>query len=327
MEGYPGSSHLMKPYRSFTLLLFVGALFADAAPLRVDINSEGRSDMRTVGWENWKPSDDNWSQTFGDVTVTLRASSDDGSLSLKGSKAIVIYGVTLGADGAIVSGGKPAEIEIQLEGLTPGLHTFVGYHHELGEYPGTYTIAANDGGKIKGFEPSTEARHNDEVGTTYISFEAKANRPSVIRIAPHRGDRVVLSGFAIDVSDPRKKALKPLPVDLERHADGDNGKVQLAWSPSSSAVAHDVYVVSDVDPDAAERKLIDATKLTTIKGSAYAAAIAPNNSLLHYAWRIDSVDASGNVTPGMSGTFESVISPFQRLKAMGVSRLADVVGV
>ncbi|MDB4632268.1 T9SS C-terminal target domain-containing protein [bacterium] len=288
----------MKRYVFLTFLLVANVLFADVAPLRVDINSEGRSDMRTIGWENWKPSDDNWSQTFGEVTVSLRASNEGGSLGLKGSKAIVISGVTLGADGAIVSGGDPAEIEILFEGLTPGPHTFVGYHHELGEHPATYTIAANEGGKIKGFTPSTEPRHNDEVGTTYISFEANADQSSMIRIASHRGDRVVLSGFAIDVSDPRLKALKPLPADLERHADGDDGKVQLAWSPSSSTVVHDVYVVSDVDPDAAERELVNASKLTTIKGSAYAAAITPNNALLHYAWRVDSVDARGVVTRG-----------------------------
>ena len=141
----------MKRYVFLTFLLVANVLFADVAPLRVDINSEGRSDMRTIGWENWKPSDDNWSQTFGEVTVSLRASNEGGSLGLKGSKAIVISGVTLGADGAIVSGGDPAEIEILFEGLTPGPHTFVGYHNELGEHPGTYTIAANEGGKIKGF--------------------------------------------------------------------------------------------------------------------------------------------------------------------------------
>jgi hypothetical protein len=27
-------------------------------PLRADINSENRSDMRTIGWENWRPSAD-----------------------------------------------------------------------------------------------------------------------------------------------------------------------------------------------------------------------------------------------------------------------------
>lgn len=116
----------MKRYRSVILLLLVGVILADAAPLRVDINADERSDMRTLGWENWRPSGGDWSQTFGEVTAILRASSDAGTLSLKGNKAILIHGVTLGADGAVVSGSEPAEIEIQLDGLSPGPHTFVG---------------------------------------------------------------------------------------------------------------------------------------------------------------------------------------------------------
>ena len=87
---------------------FISAAIVGGAPLRVDINSEGRADMRTAGWENWKPTDDDFSETFGDVTVTLRASHEGGTMSLKGSKAAVVHGVTLGADGVVVTGGKPA---------------------------------------------------------------------------------------------------------------------------------------------------------------------------------------------------------------------------
>ena len=47
----------MKIYKSFVLMLIAAPMLAvvptGAAPLRVDINTEGRADMRTVGWENW----------------------------------------------------------------------------------------------------------------------------------------------------------------------------------------------------------------------------------------------------------------------------------
>ncbi len=56
-------------------------------------------------------------------------------------------------------------------------------------------------------------------------------------------------------------------------------------------------------PQAAERKLAAATKdsegfLASVKGGSYSAPIVANNSLLHYAWRVDSVDAKGKVTRG-----------------------------
>ena len=117
------------------------------------------------------------------------------------------------------------------------------------------------------------------------------------------GKRVVLSGFAIDVADPHKKAIKPFPADRARHADGDDGKMLLTWTPSHSAVSHNVYLVSDLDPDKAARKLAAATRdsdgcLASVASSSYSAPIEKHNSLLHYAWRVDSVDANGNVTRG-----------------------------
>jgi cellulose-binding protein len=273
-----------------------------AAPLRVDINSEERADMRTVGWENWQPSGGDMSQSFSDVTVTLCAGGNGGSVSLSGNKRLVVHGVTVGADGAVATGGNPAVMEVRLEGLAPGPHTFVGYHHALGGADGIYAVSTGNR-KVEGIKTSQEPRHNDEVGTSFIEFEAKAGQPVVIRIAAASGDRVLLNGFAIDVTDPRKKALKPMPADYERHTDGDDGKMKLTWTPSGSVVNHHVYMVFDRDPGAAERKLTAATKdsegfLASVKGDSYSTTIVANNSLLHYAWRVDSVDAKGKVTCG-----------------------------
>jgi len=296
----------MQIHKSLALLLTAASLLATAptgaAPLRVDINSEGRADMRTVGWDNWQRSGGDMSQSFGDVTVTLRAGENGGSVSLSGNKGILVHGVTLGAEGAVVSGGTPTVMEIQLEGLAPGPHTFVGYHHRLGGASGTYTVSAGES-RTEGIEPSSEPRHNEEVGASFFAFEAKAGEPGVVRIAAASQDSVFLNGFALDASDPQKTALKPLPADYERHADGDDGKVMLAWTPSNSAINHHVYMVSDRDTEIAARKAAAAVKdsegfLATVQGSTFSAPIEANNSLLHHAWRVDSVDAQGNITRG-----------------------------
>jgi hypothetical protein len=285
-------------YLVFTVLIIGHQCLAGAEPLRVDINSENRADMRTVGWENWRPSGDEMSRSFGDVTVTLRASGNGGSVRLFGSKPLVVNGVTVGADGAVATGGKPVVMEVQLEGLAPGPHTFVGYHHTLNGDAGVYTISAGNR-EVEGIETSRESRHNDDVGTSFIKLEAKAGQPVVIRIAAASGDRVILNGFALDSTNPHKKALKPNPTNYERHADADSGKIELTWTPSDSAVKHHVYMASDIVIEDAQRKLAAKTKsLASVKGGFCAAPIVPNNSLLHYVWRVDSVDAKGNVTRG-----------------------------
>ena len=285
-----------------SLMLSLATILSHAAaptsqPLRVDINSEGRRDMRTVGWNNWRPTDGSMRQSFGDITVSLRASGAGGEVGLKGSKAIVIDGVTLGADAAVATGESPV-MEVQIEGLGTGIHSFVGYHHSIsGDDETPYAVSVGDQ-MIRGIKPTKNVHHNDEVASSYVEFEAKKDQPVVIRIAARDGKRVLLSGFAIDVANPRKKALKPIPVDHERHADGDDGKILLKWTPSNSAVSHNVYLVSDLDADTAARKLAAATRATdgclaNVESDSYSAPIERNNSLLHYAWRVDSVDASG----------------------------------
>ena len=66
----------------FAILIVGHQCPASAGPLRVDINSEDRADMRTIGWENWHPSGDDMSRSFGDVTVTLRAGGNGGLVRL-----------------------------------------------------------------------------------------------------------------------------------------------------------------------------------------------------------------------------------------------------
>jgi hypothetical protein len=299
--------------KSLGLLLTPALLStAFAAPLRVDINdSEGRADMRSVGWENWRfdkgaAEGISTKKTFGDITATLSPGAG-GSLGFPGNKVHVIHGVTVGADGAVVTGETPV-LELKLEGLAPGPHTFTGYHHAVGKAAfGTFTVSAGDS-KVEGIKPSTDPRHDDEVATSFLEFEAKAGQPVVIRVAGTGAEGVILNGFVIDAANPQSKALKPVPFDHDRHADGDSGKVKLAWTPARDAVSQNIYMASASDPAEAVKKLATIKDgeglLADVKnGATFDASIVPKNSLLHYAWRVDSVDAQGKITPGDVWTF------------------------
>jgi hypothetical protein len=175
--------NLQKFFRLLISVFLAGSAAFGSTPLRVDINADGRADMRTLGWDNWRPSVDRMRQSFGDITVTLSPSSDQGTISLKANKAMIVHGVTLGADAAVATGGPHAAMNVQIEGLTAGPHSFVGYHYSLsGESAGTYTVSTGDR-KVEGIQLPNKPRHNDEVGTSYIEFEAREGQPVVIRIA------------------------------------------------------------------------------------------------------------------------------------------------
>lgn len=271
-------------------------------PLRVDINADNRADMRTDGWENWLASENNAKRSFGNLTVSLRSGNERGRISLVGDKSIVVHGVTLGADAVVATSETQAVLEIVLEGLDTGPHSFLGYHHAIGDHYGTYTVTVN-GQTVEGVQPSQQAFHNDEVESSFVEFTAIAGVPTIVRILSVGGTRVLLSGFAIDSDNPRKKALKPFPADFERHADGETGIVQLSWASSASAVNQHLYLVAALDPEVAERQLAAATRdsqhfIASIEGTSYTAPIASNNSLLHYVWRVDSVDAAGKIARG-----------------------------
>ena len=70
-------------------------------PLKVDINSEGRSDMKTYGWEKWRPDSNSPVGSFGDIQVEISGGHPDDRLELKGNKALVAAGTTVGADGIV----------------------------------------------------------------------------------------------------------------------------------------------------------------------------------------------------------------------------------
>ncbi|HOK96068.1 MAG TPA: hypothetical protein PKW71_08065, partial [Anaerohalosphaeraceae bacterium] len=134
----------MKHHLSAVILVLTAVLTVSsvANPLRVDINCDSRQDMRTEGWENWCPAGGDMKRSFGNLTVSLRAPS--GSIELSGNKSLVVNGITVGADGAVAAGVKPAVMELQIEGLAAGPHTFVGYHHAFQNAAGIYSVSIGD---------------------------------------------------------------------------------------------------------------------------------------------------------------------------------------
>jgi hypothetical protein len=226
------------------------------------------------------------------------------------TKTGIDTGATMATDGVMSAGG----IEMEIKGLAAGPHTIVTYHNSIwdelasslnvschGTKPGNESIE-----RVTGLRPSQKVAHNDDVASAFLSFHAVADKPVVIRIVKGaRAERqpALLNGFAIDRSDPRRMARKPAPANDDEHVDGDSGFVELRWTPATDAVRHDVYVAADRDAAVAAARVEragrdDAELLQSVAASHATLDIADNDSLLHYCWRVDEVDRSGQVTRG-----------------------------
>jgi len=297
------------------------AEFNWARPLRVDLGmNTGRNDTGTPGWREWQVVDGaEASQEFDGVKVTLRAAaadelkiSDNATATLKGTwnKAGLALGATMATDGilAATDAKAPTAMELEITGLPPGPQTLGTYHNLLDD-----VAAASYGIEVDGqptpirVEPSQRVSDNLAVASAFISFEANEGEPTVIRIAPMGANAatspVILNGFELGAVDPTRKTAAPSPAHDDNHVDADDGAVKLAWRAPSSAVKYEVFFASAPTAEAAFDAIAaaqpgDDAHLGTVERTNVPIKLDPKKTLLHYAWRVDAIDANGQVTHG-----------------------------
>src|SRR5260370_3829886 len=189
------------------------------AELKVDLNPpDRRGDVLTPHWENWGWQDGPWgSRTFGGVTVTFRPATAK-TLDHVWTKSFLDYGVHTVLDGiAVTEKGAQGGIDMVISGLTPGKHSVVTYHNEMREMePAKFDVLVGDEVKIKGLVSTRGATNDYEAASTFMEFEAAANKDVVLHFRPESASpnqSIVLNGFELDTADPHKKAIKPSPAD------------------------------------------------------------------------------------------------------------------
>ncbi|HEY2881614.1 MAG TPA: hypothetical protein VGJ15_04260, partial [Pirellulales bacterium] len=282
------------------LLASLATLAAGAANsaerLRVDISPDnGRNDIITAGWENWRVASggDTKSKKFGDVTITLRRAGKVGKgIACDCWKGGIDYKATVTSDGVyIADGDSGGQLEMVIAGLMPGKHSIVTYHNSI--WNGTlshFDVLVNDKPLAKGIAPSIKVTDRDDSATACVEIEAVKDQDVVLRFVPDgKGpfDNVVLNGFEIDRPDPLRQALKAIPANGDEHAGADT---VLNWRPAKSAIAHEVYFGTDAD------RVANATRESPeFKGRvtevAYSLADKPLDDVTDYYWRIDEIEA------------------------------------
>lgn len=244
--------------------------------------------------------------TFHHLTFILSTSSPDkGRLKpdwWKGGMSPQ-YQSKMASDGLLALNG--AAIELRIRGLTPGRHTLTTYHNAW-ESPDAHSSCPTHIG-IEALPastrviPSNRVTHNADTAVAYLVFDVQSGEDAVIRFQPDpsfpsdQDKKVVLSGFELDRSDPRRKASKPIPKNREEHADGDNGALRLEWTAAASALSHDVFFGHD------QQRVATATRSSPdFQGNQMESTFAAGDlkSMDTYYWRIDEVDSQGRRTRG-----------------------------
>jgi hypothetical protein len=279
-----------------TILAF-GAL-VHAAELKVDLNPpDNRKDLLTPHWENWAWREGgSASQTFGNVTVTFRAATNE-VLSPVLFKGSLDYGATMAADGIVSKNSSSGGIEMIINGLTPGRHTIVTYHNEVRDHvaPAVLDVFVGDEQKIKDLVSTYRATNDYEIASAFLEVEAVAGQEIVVRFSPDNSSAnksIIINGFEIDSANPHKMAIKPSPANEDEHWPNESA---LTWTAPINSVSHQFYF--GMDSNAVANATVSSSEF---KGNlSFANFPLPKlDSMKSYFWRVDEVDADKNVTRG-----------------------------
>jgi hypothetical protein len=286
--------------RAFLLFSCLLAISLGAAPLlKVDVSMDtGRNDTAAEGWVEWQVKDGRTaSRQFGTVRVELRAI---GTEPLKGTwyKRGLATGAVMATDGV-----RASQIQLRITGLEPGNHSIATWHNVPDKTPFGMLALRPNGQEPLLIESSHRCEKDVDAAVAYLTFKADANGVAEINIVNAGEGAVILNGFELDGSNPLLKATSPYPEFNNWHVDGDSGEVRLEWMAPESAQSHRVYFVRADSIKAAREALLsekpdDNLHVASVADPVHTVKVDAYNSQVFYAWRVDTVDAAGDVTMG-----------------------------
>ena len=278
------------------------------ASVKVDLNvADDRKDGLSRGWENWAVTNGATAAcAFGGVAVTVRGVG--GALRTEVWRPGIAAGATLSADGVTVRGEGRVAVELEFNGLAAGRHALAMWHHwpvDKGA-PGALDIAVDGQVLVRGVKLAAGVTNDFAATSAFVEFTAMAGKPVVVRV---EGDgAAVVNGFELGGANPALRASRPEPGNFDGHAAVSG---PLTWQAGRGAVGHLVFLGTDSNAVArATEKSPEfrgrvAEARFDWKGarpptSAIGGVRAPLALSHHetYFWRVDEVDARGDVARG-----------------------------
>ncbi|MFL1012165.1 pectate lyase family protein [Flavisericum labens] len=295
---------------------------AEKQTIKVDFDFSGRrlSEVHDPLYKSWLINDGKEDEkSFEGVTVKLKGTFNSKWFKLGMSSP---HYAQLISDGLVVSDS----LEFIISGLKPGKHSLLTFHNTFDKIEGRdfpdYKIYIN-GKLVNSVHPSNRAFSKVEVGTSYIKFDAKANENVIIQFKMDLGSegwhdafyykQLIINGFEIDTPDIKRQSNTPQPENADEHVMVD-GPLNLKWDAPEGTKAYHLYFGEDeqliryADENSAEYK----GKLTEKNFE-----VNDLYSMTAYYWRVDVVDADGEITEGNVWSFRPAQLAFPDAEGYG----------
>lgn len=251
------------------------------------------------------------------MTVTLTGGDAANGLASNWNKQSVQSGFKLFGDGVlacILEGGNyikltegPTSISVTVEGMSPGEHSLIAYHHNTDKNQILPPVKVEVDGMVKvtgaKYSTNTDGLKKSEVGKSYVQFTVTEGKPVTIKYTtvPEDGKTysttsIMLNGLEFDVNP--YGIMDESPANHDFHVDADDGTLEFSWKGADVAVSHKlVYGTDSIS--------VAGTTEYNYEGTIPSFSVSGLSPLLRYWWRVDEVEADGTVHKGRAMTFQT----------------------
>ncbi|MDR3219320.1 MAG: T9SS C-terminal target domain-containing protein [Dysgonamonadaceae bacterium] len=240
---------------------------------------------------------------FGSNTIILTAIGE-GSLKSNWYKGGIAVAKLVNDGICVADVAKKAQIELRIKGLSPGEHTLLTYHNVLDKpennaFP-PFSLSVNGIVKRTNIVPGVRMKSNVAAVKIYTKFQVSNNEDAVFLFQTDdnlsvKNKTIFINALEIDCPNADLQAQLPYPAHADEHVDADKGTLLLKWLSPKTSVSRNIYVGTD------RKSVASATKNAVeykgnLSGSTFQLDKLTNRSV--YYWRVDEIDAKGEITPG-----------------------------
>lgn len=317
-EGKGGAYMLKKTLFAAFISLIAIAGYAQSPVIKCDISFQGRSDAEVLepGYTRWDPGKDITStETTIDGVYFKIESSGEHLFRNDWNKSDITNADFKAKNGRLLADCimlDPSSYEgafiMTIKGLPAGQHTLQTYHN-CKDNPETVdvrpmNVLLNGKTVIENLVPSIRESVAANAGISVVTFTVSSPDDAVkimFNTIPTKDPVTtktivrspIINGFELNTVSITSQAKDPFPTSGDMHVDADGGSCQLSWAAASANISsHNLYIgTSATDVENATTPTASGLTATTYLAS----NLSTHNT---YYWRVDEVDAQGNITKG-----------------------------